>query len=55
LAAQINCEPSRDMREALKCDLKVHLKYFESDDFKNEGGWKLYPCKLKELYDEIIC
>jgi len=54
LASQITCNPPTDMREALKADLRTHKMYLDSRDFKNEGGWSLYPTELKKLYDELI-
>jgi hypothetical protein len=27
-------------------------KYLESEDFKIEGGWSLFPPELKEIYDQ---
>lgn len=54
-AAQIISEPSKDMREAIKADLRAHQKYLESDEFKiKDDGWKLFPPELKKLYDEEI-
>ena len=52
LAAHIECDPKEDMRIAMMCDLLTHETYFESSQFKEEGGWKLFPRKLKDLYDE---
>jgi hypothetical protein len=52
LAAQIECDPKEDMRIAMMCDLLTHETYFESSQFEKEGGWKLFPRKLKDLYDK---
>lgn len=52
LSAQIECDPKEDMRVAMMCDLLTHETYFQSSQFEKEGGWKLFPRELKDLYDE---
>jgi hypothetical protein len=53
LAAQIDSGATDDMHRAIKADLKVHQQYLESEQFNREGGWDLYPEKLKILFCEV--
>jgi hypothetical protein len=41
-------------REGICIDLKPHLDYFESEAFKDDGGWKLYSSKFKTIVEEAF-